>query len=113
MTGWLLKAANLDSTHERLIKATITDLVYEVRDKLIKVFAEESIERDVENSMSTLKIKSEPSYYTNNECFGDDQHTDSDEEEVYYIKRQPTQRFSKYVKQKPNSWRQKRTCRAK
>jgi len=39
MTCWLI-VYHLDSTHERLIKATITDLIYdEVRDDLIKVFA--------------------------------------------------------------------------
>jgi len=42
--------------------------------------------------MSALKIKSEPSFYTNDECLGDDQRTNSDEEGVYYIKRQPTQK---------------------
>jgi len=46
----------------------------------------------VENSMSALKIKSEPSFYTNDECLGDDQRTNSDEEGVYYIKRQPIQK---------------------
>ena len=60
----MLKAANLDSSHERLIKATITDLVYDdVRQKLIKVFAEESIEGDLKNSISSIKIKAEPSFY--------------------------------------------------
>jgi len=77
-------------------------LVYdEVRDKLIKVFTEKSIERDVKNT--AVKIKSEPSFYTNGECLGGDQHTSSDEEGVSYIKRQPTQRFLKSVKQKSNS----------
>ena len=63
LTYRLLKAANSDSSHERLIKATITDLVYDdVRQKIIKVFAEESTEGDLQNSMSSIKIKAEPSF---------------------------------------------------
>ncbi|XP_066913250.1 uncharacterized protein [Clytia hemisphaerica] len=106
----LLKAANLDNSHERLIKATITDLVYEdVRQKLIKVFAEESIEGDLESSMSSVKIKSEPAFYTNEAHPDDYQPTSSDEEGVYYVKRNYNQRFSssKFNK-KGNNWRQEK-----
>ena len=108
----LLKAANLDSSHERLIKATITDLVYdEVRQKLIKVFAEESIEGEISNGIQNIKIKTEPSFYVDESYHTADQQAtaSSDEEGVYYVKRNQNNRYSpsRFKRKQTNSsnWR--------
>lgn len=86
----LLKAANLEPTHEKLIKATITDLNYEeVRNKLVKVFAEDAIQSNFDD-LSTLKIKSEPTFYTKDS----DGDQSSEEEGVYFVKKHQYNRGS-------------------
>ena len=52
----LLKAANLSSHHEQLIKATITHIDYEtIKAKIKSIFS---------NKVQTLKIKAEPTFLT-------------------------------------------------
>ena len=105
----LLKAANLDPSQERLIKATIADLTYdEVRTKLMKVFADESMKGDIDDSMHKMEIKSEPAFYTKDEYGEEELQSSSDEEGIYYVKRQPYRPSTRYVKQKPGNWRQDR-----
>ena len=57
--------------------------------KLIKIFAEESLESSLDNPMSTLKtlkIKTEPIFYTKD---SEEERSSSEEENVYYAKKQP------------------------
>ena len=105
----LLKAANLDSTHEKLIKATISDLKFdEVRLKLLKVFSDES-NAPLESEFSSVKIKSEPSFFNRE---SEEERSNSDEEEnTYFLKRNP--RFKnkynpKSSGQVDNNWRSDR-----
>ena len=83
-----------------------------MRQKLIKVFAEESFEGDLENSMSSIKIKVESSFYINDVYQDDYQQTSSDEEGIYYTKRYWNQRFSpsKYNK-RGNNYRQENNAK--
>ena len=83
----LLKAANLEPTHEKLIKATITELNYEdVRNKLVKVFADESIS-NLEGDFAGVKIKSEPTFYGRE---SEEENTSKEEENTFYARnRQP------------------------
>ena len=97
----LLKAANLESTHEKLIKATISDLKYdEVRSKLVKIFSDESADNFLESAFSSMNVKSEPTFY-NKESSDEDKHNFSDDEEnVYNVKR-----GSRFYKSKPTKIR--------
>ena len=83
----LLKAANLEPTHEKLIKATITDLKYDdVRNKLVKVFADESMS-GLENDFTDMKVKSETTFYGKE---SEDEINSSEEENAFYTRnRQP------------------------
>ena len=83
----LLKAANLEPTHEKLIKATITELNYEdVRNKLVKVFADESIS-NLEGDFAGVKIKSEPTFFGRE---SEEENTSEEEENTFYTRnRQP------------------------
>ena len=82
----LLKATNLYETHEKLIRATISDLKYdEVHSKLVKVFSKDS----VDTSFTSLPIKSESSLYAKTSNEEGHSSQDSDEEEnTYYVKKQ-------------------------
>ena len=59
----LLKAANLPTRDEQLVKATITELKYDsVKSKLIRIFSDNS---DVPTpELNDIHIKSEPVYHT-------------------------------------------------
>ena len=75
----LLKSANLDSNHEKLIKATVSDLKYdEVRSKLIKIFSEDT--SIPTNELGSLTIKEEPTFHVSK---GDIQENTEDEERYY------------------------------
>ena len=62
----LIKSANLPSSQEQLIRATVTDLKFDqVRSKITKIFSDQS---EVPSSdMENLNIKSEPIYYSQEE----------------------------------------------
>ena len=87
----LLKAANLSSNHEQLVKATVTDLNYdEVKNKLTKIFSDESTAPSPE--LQGLQIKQEtfhtahdkPPCDTDAEADEDNESLHSEEDEVYY-----------------------------
>jgi len=79
----LLKSANLDPTHEKLIKATITELNYEdVRTKLVKVFADETIS-GLENDFQNVKIKNEPTFYSKE---SEEEHSSEEDENTFFIR---------------------------
>ena len=62
----LIKSANLPSSQEQLIRATVTELKFDlVRSKITKIFSDQSEipSSDFEN----LNIKSEPTYYSQEE----------------------------------------------
>ena len=98
----LLKAASLDSTHEKLIKATVSDLIYdEVRTKLIKIFSDDS--SIPTNEFETLKIKEEPTFYGKERFEStdeDEKYATDDEEGTYFTKRS-------FAKQRPRADAQK------
>ena len=86
----LLKSANLDANHEKLIKATVSDLNYdEVRSKLIKIFSEDSFIPI--NELGSLSIKEEPTFHTSERDAqdipeDDERYFTEDEESTYYTK---------------------------
>ena len=67
----LLKAANLSSTHEQMIKATINDLTFdEIKNKLTKVFSEDcNMLNDDSGSSKTIDIKKEDVFLSNETLF--------------------------------------------
>ena len=85
----LLKAANLTTQDEQLMKATITELNYEiVKSKLTKVFSDES-ELTPPDVISEVQIKSEPTFHILNR-FDETPHTQtypdhSNKEEDQYV----------------------------
>ena len=79
----LLKAANLEPTHEKLIKATITDLNYEdVRNKLVKVYSDETIS-GVDSEFTNIKIKNEPLLYVKE---SEEEQSSEEEENAFYAR---------------------------
>ena len=82
----LLKAANLSTRDEQLIKATVSDIKYEeIKTKLTKIFSEQNTP-----SPSNVEIKTEPTFHTQQanyeinvqeftDYYGEDQELNSDE----------------------------------
>ena len=85
----LLKAANLDPTHEQLVKATVSDLIYsEVRTKLIKIFSDES--STLTSEFNSLKIKEETTMYSrdrHHESTDEDKSFSDEDENTFYAKK--------------------------
>lgn len=85
----LLKAANLNSQHEQLIKATITAINYEnIKKKIKSIF---SFENEIAATEQQIKVKSEPTFYTKEDTSEEDgefenNDTEDSEEpsETYY-----------------------------
>ena len=67
----LLKAANLSSQHEQLIKATITEVSYECIIQKLKSIFSYSTKKQVA-TQKEFNIKTEPMYYTKNSTSDDD-----------------------------------------
>ena len=62
-----LKSANLDVTHEQLVKATVSDLKYEeVKTKLRKIFSDES--KLLAGPSEKFEIKNEPTFFSNRDA---------------------------------------------
>ena len=87
----LLKAANLSSSHEQLVKATINSLsLDEVKTKLSKIFSEDS---NVADSMDKITLKEESTFYADKEeCSpnlspGDSEEYSEDEHKTLYTKK--------------------------
>ena len=72
----LLKAANLSSQHEQLIKATITEVSYECIIQKIKSIFSNSTEKQVA-TREEFNIKTEPMFYTKNSTSDDDNEYDN------------------------------------
>ena len=63
----LLKSANLTTRDEQLIKATVTELSYEVvKSKLMKIFSDTSEVPTAE--LDNLTVKQEPTFHTQDYC---------------------------------------------
>ena len=95
----LLKAANLSSTHEQMIKATINNLTFdEIKTKLMKVFSEDS--NMLSDTFNKFSIKDEATYYSDrHECsnssgpLGESDDFSDDENDTYFMKRGRNYRY--------------------
>ena len=100
----LLKCANLTSRDEQLVKATITELKFDVvKTKLIKVFSDDLDAPSIETK-AEVRFKSEPTFHASD--FNPQTTTDSldhpvykdddqfsEEHDTYYLKRKDINRY--------------------
>ena len=95
----LLKAANLSSTHEQMVKATINNLSFvEIKTKLSKIFSVDS--NILSDNLDKFNIKEEATFYSDrNECSSanvplEESDDCSDEEnDTFFMKRGKSNRY--------------------